>query len=318
MRTPIAFAAGLLLIFGAAAAADDAQPAETVAGPKIAVISFDSDAISNDWYWSCCKRRWAAGAGIADMVARELKRQSRGRGPQTVDRGALHQLLINQRLHDQDDLSTSTAARIARELGADLAVLGHTHVFEALDVGVFIDRDEDFAQARVILAAKVIDARSGVVVGEESTTAYRVRPVPPWDIGDRPRTDIGGARFRNSFLGRTARDAARSLAGEIRGNVRRLTASGAWVSHEGPAVVDSGGGEVTINAGSEAGIAVGDAFRIVRMTEDGASQIKLGTMAVAEVEARLATGRIDRPEDAPAPRPGDLAVQLDGSVSRGA
>jgi hypothetical protein len=72
-------------------------------------------------------------------------------------------------------------------------------------------------------------------------------------------------------------------------------------------VVGRSGGAVTINAGAEQTLAAGDAFRVERRERDGAL-MHLGTLTVEAVEARLATGRFEPVEGAPAPRAGDLAL----------
>ncbi|MFP4248466.1 MAG: hypothetical protein ACLFU7_02340 [Armatimonadota bacterium] len=305
MRTrAVMFAAALMVLAPLAAA--EAQNAPAPDGPTIAVVAFGSDAIDSAWYWACCSRMWAAGHGIADMVATELQRDLRGRAPRVLDREVLHDFLIAERLHRRDQLSIATAARVARELDADLAVLGQTREFEAFRISRFL-HGGDWAQGRVILHAKIIDARSGVVVGEENATSFRVRAVHPWDIGDRPRTDIGSSRFEYSFLGRTTSEAARSMAGRLHRAVQTLTSSGAWQTSDGPTVVGIGGGKLTINHGENDGVAPGDEFTIIRVDRRDGSRRVLGTLKVREVEATRATGRIDRIEDTPPPRPGDLA-----------
>ncbi len=306
-RRAMTFALALMLLLPAGLAAGDA---ETISAdtdrPTIAVVAFGSDAIDSGWYWSCCRRMWAAGHGIADMVATELQRDLRGRAPAVLDREALHDFLIAERLHPRDQLSIATAARVARELDAELAVLGQVRQFEAFRISRFL-HGGDWAQGSVILHAKIIDARSAVVVGEENATSFRIRAVPPWDIGDRPRTDIGSSQFQYSFLGRTTAEAARSMAGRLRRGVQTLTSSGAWRTWDGPAVVRIGGGKVTINHGEDDGVAPGDEFTITRIDRAEGSRLVLGTIRVREVEETLATGRIDRIEDTPRPRPGDLA-----------
>ncbi|MFW6438047.1 MAG: hypothetical protein ACOCZ7_03440 [Armatimonadota bacterium] len=297
-----------MLLLMVCAGASISQEADAQDGPTIAIFSFDSLAIDNDWYWSCCGRRWDAGYGIAQMVATELRRHLRDQTARVVDADVLHQLLIRQRLHRHETLSIPTAARLARELGADFAVLGRTQEFEVFDVGFFLNKQE-WAQGRVTLSALIIDARSGVVVDEQSATSYRVRSVLPWDVGDRPFTDIADWQFENSFLGRTTAEAARSMADDIRRSVRSLTASGAWRTWEGPTVVGVGAGRATINRGEEDAVAVGDRFSIVR--EGGEGSIILGTMEVSGVEENIAIGRMLRTADAPRPRPGDLAKPVE-------
>jgi hypothetical protein len=292
------------LLCAAPAMAEEASEGDP--GPTIAVVSFDSDAIPTDWYWSRDGRRFTSGKGIARMVATELERQLRGREPQLVESERLHRLLIKERLHNEDDLAVATAARLARELGADLAVLGHTHVFEVLDVGLFLNGGEDLAHARVTLNAKIIDARSGAVIGRRTGRAYLARALPSWRAGDLPDADIGGSRFRHSLLGKATDRAVRALAESLRQRMRKLTRSGAWATHDGPVVVGRSRGAVTINAGAEHGIAVGDAFRIERC-DRGEEPVHLGALTVEAVEARLATGRFEPVEGAPAPRAGDLA-----------
>jgi hypothetical protein len=305
MRTRrVMFAAALMVLAPLAAA--EARETPAADGPTIAVVAFGSDAIDTAWYWSCCSRMWAAGHGIADMVATELQRDLRRRASRVLDREVLHDFLIVERLHRRDQLSIATAARVARELDADLAVLGQTREFEAFRISRFLDGG-DWAQGRVILHAKIIDVRSGVVVGEENATSFRIRAVPPWNIGDRPRTDIGSSRFEYSFLGRTTSEAARLMAGRLHRVVQTLTSSGAWQTWDGPTVVGIDGGMVTINRGEDDAVAPGEEFILVRVDQAQDGRIVLGTLKVREVEATLATGRVHRVEDAPRPRPGDLA-----------
>jgi hypothetical protein len=242
------------------------------------------------------------------MVATALKREFRGRPAKVVDREALHQLLIDERLNRKEDLSIATAARLSRELGADLAVLGHTRTFEVVDFPVFVRSKEDFAHAQVVLQAKIIDARSGIAVAEKTARAFRARTVLPWDVGDRPRTDIGGSQFRNSLLGRVNARAVRSMADDLKDAVRSLTASGGWQTWQDAVVVGVGGRKVAINRGSTDGVAVGDVFRIERRGRGRETPTELGTVKIIEAEEEHATGRLTLAEGAPRPRPGDLAL----------
>lgn len=306
MRTLTAVVLAAVLVVGVAQT-DDAQQEERVTGPTIAVVSFDGQAIPPGWYWSCCRRMWAPGYGIAEMVAEELGREFRGSPMELLDRDVLHQLLIDERLHDDDYLSIATATRIGRDLGVDLVVLGQTREFRVIEFDIHPRSLTELANGHVTLTAKIIDTRSGVAVTETRQTTYRARSVMPWDVGDRPRTDLSSGSFRHSFLGRTTQDAARSLGERIAREVRQLTASGAWQTWEGPTVVGFSGGRIAVNCGSEDGVATGDSLRIVRVGRDGEAT-ELGVMRVSEVKSRVAIGRIDRVEDAPAPRPGDRAV----------
>lgn len=223
MRTRTGMSVVLALTLAATAAAEDAPPLQESPDPTIAVIAFEGDAIPSGWYWSCCRRVWSPGFGVADMVAVELERQLRGRRPGVVDSAALQRLLIAENLHEGDDLSVETAARIAGELGADLAVLGRTSVFEVFDVSIPFDRHDHRAWARVTLEAKIIDVRSGVVVAQARGLGRIARSVPPWDQGDYASADIGSTGFRRTLLGQTTDRAVRALCDRIRARVRALT-----------------------------------------------------------------------------------------------
>ena len=215
-----AVATMIVLALGAGVVpAQDGRPE----GPTIAVVSFYNGAIPESWHWSCCGRGWTAGAGVAELVAVELERQLRGREMRVADRGTLHRLMIREDLERVDELPLPVALELAREVGAEYAVLGRVRSFEVIDLSVpFIERD-DRAIARVTLDAAIFDTRSGAVVGEVRGLGRRAASVPPWDHGDAPG-DIGSTRFKRTLLGGTMDEAVRSVAERIRGRVRVLTA----------------------------------------------------------------------------------------------
>lgn len=232
-----------------------------------------------------------------------------------VERTALTDVLAEQELTAAGLVRTENAAEPGKLLGARLLLVGHVTEFShaqsgnGLSLGLANLGSDDLGvglapnstSAIVGIDVRVIDSTTGQVV-----QTFHVREkAKKRSLGLRvsgSEVELGTSSFENTVLGKAARRAVARVAKEA----AEVAATVPWSG----LVVDVEHEEVVINAGSHAGIEVGDRYRISRVGKilrDPATGRVLGerTRAIADVEvvevveemsfARLLSGSADIP-----------------------
>lgn len=299
-------------------------PPQPIIGPTIAVMPFEDAAIGGDMGWVWRSRRYAAGAGIADMIAGELAAQAeRWRSFQVVERQRLFEVLDEQDLGTGGRIDPATAARVGRIVGADLLLMGAVARFDVRDDWVGLPWDVGFDAERhlatVVFEARLVDSTSARVVtharGRGTDTCFGAR----LRRGDLAGLDIGSRHFAESLLGGAAREAARSLTREMSAEIDRIAGPAAeWLVDADAIVVYVDAGRVMLNRGGPDGVEVGDVFIVRRKRQDIFDPITgellktiyddLGRVEIDRVEEKVASGPFEPAPNAPGPpQPGDFA-----------
>jgi curli biogenesis system outer membrane secretion channel CsgG len=301
---------GLPALASAAAAAKGEVP--FVPGPKrtIAVGSIEAEGGYKD------SESWDIGAGVSAMLATELLRSGRF---YVAERTQLSEVTREGRIQAE----AGGSARNASLTPAQYIVVGSVTEFGSPSkggglkvggsLGALRGLDVSKKKGRVVLDLRLVEAgtakviHSFTVTGEASTTGV--------DVDARVEgTSIGGDQFARTPLGQATREALDDAVIEI----ARAIANRGWEGR----VVTLAGDRVIINAGAEAGVKVGDRFRIERVAEIltdpetgrvlSQSRNTVGDLEVTGIEPEIAHGAFKSIDGNTAPVRGDLAIPLSG------
>jgi len=298
----------LVLVGGVAVAQEPSGSAPGVVSPMVAVLPFASGDLPDSWRWTWGGRVWAAGMGITDLLAQELQRELRGRPVVLADPDAIYRDLIERGLQREDGIPVEVAAEIARAHGAQYFVTGRVGLFDVRRTVAPLRIDQDWYVAYVALDGVLVDARSLHTLSLLHGQGTWQQTGRGWETGERSRVDLSSGFFAGTLLGRAAGVAIRSVANDIDDRLRPLAVSGAWLEETGPAVVGVDARRITINLGALRGVAVGQAFEVLKL-EDG---VVLGTLTIDEVGEVLASGLIAYPVRGTRARVGDPVAPVNG------
>lgn len=273
-----------------------AQPA--VGKKRIAVFDFEDKTDHRVRWW---RGGQGVGQGMADMCVTALVKS----GNYTViERDKLSQLMQEQGLGASGAVTGQTAAQLGKLLGVELAVFGAVTEFGYLEhktggrapiptplktksVRVGVTR----TAARVAVDVRLVNTSTGeiiaaeTVVGEESKTGV--------SVSDARTSFQNQASFDESLVGKATRKA-------VDGVIEKIDSHAGEVQWQG-SVVKTDATEVIINAGSIAGITIGDVLTIYSKGEAlvdpetgldlGSEETKIGTIRVV---ADMAQGKASR------------------------
>ncbi len=287
---------------------DSAQSAveyESYHGPRktIAVGQFDAVGSFLGEYGG-----WDVGGGLSAMLASELNRSNRF---VVIERATLDPILQEKQLALTNVTSGVDKGQL---LGAQIIVQASVTEFDrqskggglnvGLNVGGFLGglggRSE---RGSLALDIRLIDANSGTIISTH-TVRKRIKSSSLALRGNVRGVSLGADGFSNSPLGKVMR----TVIGEA---VQTIVADLHSVSWEG-LIADVNGRRITINAGKNADLRVGNKLRAVRtervitdpLTGEvlGSDLRTIGDLVIERVENRFATGTWVSTE---APRRGD-------------
>jgi len=298
-------------------------------GPVIAVMPFDASVVGRDCHWTYNSRRWGAGAGVADLIIGELVGEAQHSGLfRVVERDRLFEVLQEQDLAASGRIDPATAARIGRIIGADLLLMGAVTRFDVesdyigLPWQVGVDAERHRATAG--FEGRLVDTETAEIITQARGQGQETRYGAKIRRGELRGLDFGSSHFRDSLLGRAAREAARSMARDVAGELDYLL---------GPATPRAGNADALvvyveargdtlwpmINRGARDGVREGDVLVIKRKRQDVYDPVtgellktiwdELGMMTIREVDEKVASGPIVCAPGAPAvPQEGDVAI----------
>jgi curli biogenesis system outer membrane secretion channel CsgG len=294
------------------------KPIRPIPGPKrtVAVASF---TLKSDF-----QARYGltdAGGGLAAMLATALVESERFL---LVERPELTQVFSEQQLGSAGLVSGESAARPGALLGAQLLLLASLSEYQegtsgkGFSIGLAglggspfgIGLSPQSRKVSIGIDVRVVDSTSAQVVAAYRVTESFKSKSLGLNLAVRG-VSLGQTGFQSTPLGQASRTLIQKLVERFAEEAARAPWAGL--------VVDVEGGELAINAGSIAGIEVGDRFEVQRTTElltDPATGLvlgrrtaSLGTMAVARLEEHLAFGPFEAAGEL-APLRSDLVVQV--------
>ncbi len=301
-------------------------------GPVVAVMPFDDAVIDRGSGWTYNARRWGAGAGVADLIVGELVGEAQRWGSfRVVERDRLFEVLAEQDLAASGRIDPATAARIGRIIGADLLLMGAVTRFDVQSDYIGLPRqvgfDAERHRATVGFEGRLVDATTAEIIvgarghGDETRYGGTIRR------GELRGLDFGSSHFRDSMLGRAAREAARSMAREVAAEIDCIVGPDPGRIENADALivyVEARGGLLwpMINRGARDGVREGDVLLIKRKRHDVFDPLtgellktiwdELGVLTIREVDEKVASGPMAGAPDAPgSPQEGDVAILRD-------
>jgi len=246
---------------------------------RVAVFDFE-DKTNHRYRW------WTGqpvGEGMADMLVTALIKTGKYR---IYERQELDKIMKEQGMGQSGAVTQQTAAKVGQLLGVELAIIGSVTEFGHSQSGV----GGRLKQKGLGLGIKKMSATVGVDVRFVNTTtdeiimAETVRKevsksglavsTPKFDFDNRQK-------FDESIVGKATREAIDAVVELVNQQMPKIP----W-----QAKVVKGNGTIFINAGSEAGVQVGDVFVVYRPGEElidpdtgislGSVETKLGTIRV--------------------------------------
>ena len=293
-----------------------------IAGPKriVAVGKFDAIGSFKAQYGD-----YDIGGGLAAMLTTALVESDRFI---VLERANLNQVIVEQQYKAQGFAAGNSGPELGKLIGAQLFIYGSVTEFGASDSGggfnigfggfggsknpSNISAGPQWTKGKVAMDIRVVDASTSEVV-ESFKVSEKVGSKSFSVSGGSGPITIGNQQFMQTPLGEAARKA-------ISAAVRRFAKTAQNVPWAGK-VADYDSGNVVINAGQKAGIALGDSFTLYRITKKlqdpdtgktiGVRKLELGRVKISKVESEMAEGPF-LAAAAETPKTGDLVVLSGG------
>jgi len=255
------------------------------------------------------------GKGIRAML---VKRVQEGGKMRVVERAKVNTVLKEQDFGASNRVKQGTNARIGQVRGADVYVMGDIVVFGRDDTnkrvrlgtfgiggiasGVAVGKKED--KAVVVINYRIVDAETSEVIdtgearGESKRESKGIGGMFGYSGGAAGGgIDMTSSNFAQTIIGEATIDAVDKIAAAMNAKIPGLPKKEVDIEAR---VADVSGGVVTIAAGANQGVAVGDRFEVFRIV----SQIKdpvtgevldnktehLGVLVINSVRDRIASG----------------------------
>jgi curli biogenesis system outer membrane secretion channel CsgG len=294
---------------------------------RVAILDFDYSTVQSG-VSAIFGTNQDVGKGVADLLVEKLVKD----GTYTViERKAIDKILAEQNFSNSDRTDPTTAAKLGRLLGADAMVIGSIVQFGRDDKetnvggGLFgrtLDRygvggvGRKNSKAVVGLTARMVNVNTGEILAVANGKGESTRSgTALLGSGGSKGAAVDGAmdmtssNFGNTVLGEAVNAAVGSLAGELNASASRLPTTTVSVD---ALIADVSGDTIIINAGSRAGVKVGDKLQVKRVgreIRDPATgkvirriEEALGELTITEVDEASAVGKYS---GAGAPKVGD-------------
>ena len=242
----LAFFAGIL-----------SAPAFAQKKTRVAVFNFE-DKTDHAWHW------WTGqpvGHGMADMLVTALVKTGRYR---VMERAEMEKLLQEQSLGMSGITTPESAAKAAKVLGVELAVIGAVTEFgyKKQSTGGALKKIGLGASVSKQSATVGIDVRLVNTSTSEILKAENVRKEKSKMGGSFENADISfdsQAQFDETLVGKATREAVEDI-------VKLLDSQGGVVA--GYKIISASAGKIIINGGAEDGLKAGDRFKVYRAGEE--------------------------------------------------
>jgi len=306
----------------------DAVPASAAAPPPAPVPAAANrstmrKAAIDEFDWATVRTAVAQVFGTTVDVGKGLRsllvqRVQQGGKVRVVERQKANTIMSEQDFGASNRVKQGSNARIGQMLGADVYLMGDIVAFGRDDrrkgvalgglgvtgplAGVVIGGKED--KAIIIVNYRLVDAESGEVLqtgeakGESKRKSKGLGGVFGWNGGVvGGAVDMTSSNFAETIIGEAVIDAADKLAVIVNDKAATLAVRQVDIEARVAAVT---GNQVTIAAGSNQGVVVGDrfdVFRIVNVVKDPVTGevldnevAHLGELVIATVREKIATG----------------------------
>jgi curli biogenesis system outer membrane secretion channel CsgG len=242
----LAFFAGIL-----------SAPAFAQKKTRVAVFDFE-DKTDHAWHW------WTGqpvGHGMADMLVTALVKSGRYR---VMERAEMEKLLQEQSLGMSGITTPESAAKAAKVLGVEIAIIGAVTEFgyKKQSTGGALKKIGIGGSVSKQSATVGVDVRLVNVSSSEILAAENVRKEKSKMGGSFDNEDISfdtQAQFDETLVGKATREAIDDV-------VKLIDQKGGVAS--GYKIISATAGKIIINGGKEDGVNLGDRFTIYRAGEE--------------------------------------------------
>jgi len=269
----------------------------SIPGPKrtVAVGKFDAIGAFTQKYGN-----WDIGGGMSAMLVTALKESERFI---VLERANISQVLSEQQMKGQRLVHEGSGPALGKIIGVNLLIYGSITEFGAEDkgggfsVGIAGGGLMGGGLSRKSTSGSVtMDIRIVDTTTTEVLDVYKVtEPISSsgWDMNlGYKGVSFGTNQFIKTPLGQACRNAVNKAVRLIAAKANQTP----WCAH----VVTFDGAEIFINAGSRAGLRIGDRFMVQqivqRLTDPQTGQLlsvrkaELGVIEITHVEPRLSSG----------------------------
>jgi len=249
---------------------------------RVAVFEFE-DKTEHRWRW------WTGqpvGQGMADMLTTELVKSGKY---QVIERQAIEKIMQEQRLGQSGAVTPQSAAQVGKLLGVEVAIIGSVTEFgyKKSSVGGFLKKKGfglglQKASAVVGIDVRFIDTNTGEILAADNIRKEETKK--GLKIDTRQFSFKNKNAFDESLVGKATRKAIKAIMGKLEAQAKDLP----WQAK----IIKVSGNTLYINAGSIAGVNVGDVFDIYTLGEElidpdtglslGAEEKKIGQIKVID------------------------------------
>jgi len=295
-------------------AATAALPAYPQAKPRVAVMDFDYGTVQS-YVSSIFGTNADVGRGLSDLIVTKLVQDGKF---SVIERKMLDKVLAEQNFSNSDRADSTSAAKIGKILGVDAIIVGSITQFGRDDkktgLGGFGHSLDKYgmggvgvskAKAVVALTARVVSTDTAEILAVANGKGESTRSGTNllggggsgWS-GGGGHIDMSASNFANTILGEATTQAANDLVTQLETNSGRVTAKAITID---ALVADVSPDGIIINAGSKAGLKVGDQLsvkrtgreirdpstgKVIRKVEEN-----LGELTITEVDELSAVGK---------------------------
>jgi curli biogenesis system outer membrane secretion channel CsgG len=301
--------------FFAIIAAATASVASAQQKKAISIENFDYSAVMTS-VQSIFGTQQNIGAGINALATHRLAQDGRF---SVVERRKVNEVLSEQDFSASSRVKRGTGARIGHVRGADLTVMGDIVVFGRDDrkksgiAGAVVPGAGGVAggyksdnKAVVVLDYRIIDVETSEIVAAGEARGESKRTSKGFGalliagmVGVGGAVDMSSSNFAETIIGEATIDAVDKLAMQIENGSLSGWAADRTLDLDAR-IADIGAGSVTINAGSNAGLQVGQTFTVYKKGREikdpttgevlDVQTTPIGQITLTAVRERIATG----------------------------
>jgi curli biogenesis system outer membrane secretion channel CsgG len=295
-------------------AATAALPAYPQAKPRVAVMDFDYGTVQS-YVSSIFGTNADVGRGLSDLIVTKLVQDGKF---SVIERKMLDKVLAEQNFSNSDRADSNSAAKIGKILGVDAIIVGSITQFGRDDkktgLGGFGHSLDKYgmggvgvskAKAVVGLTARVVSTDTAEILAVASGKGESTRSGTNllggggsgWS-GGGGHIDMSSSNYANTILGEATTQAANDLVAQLEANSGRVTAKAITID---ALVADVSPEGIIINAGSKAGLKVGDQLSVKRtgreIRDPSSGKVirkveeSLGDITITEVDELSAVGK---------------------------
>jgi curli biogenesis system outer membrane secretion channel CsgG len=253
---------------------------------RVAVVDFEN---KSTWHW------WGnrLGEAAADVFVTDLMETGKF---SLIEREKIGAILAEQNLGASGRVTSQTAAKIGKLLGADLILTGSVSQFSVSSTGGGISRIRvGVTTGKVTLQARMVNTTTGeIIVAAEADNKKKLVDARYKGVNFKQKFDRGMAH-------EIMHPAVEKMVAKIVEKTQGIAGTSGPSSHSGR-VIKIEGAKVWINLGAGSGIKVGDEYGVYRKGEElidpdtglslGAEETKVGKIVVTEVKGKYSIATV--------------------------